>query len=194
MSRRSKVITVLLLALLTAGCVSARSAVRPAALIIIDHLDAYEREVEAKISAEDDYYSRLTKILEDAARREVVLQRDERFLEGLTGFVDNVLVDARGVPVSRLGQFLVKTDEDFDASLAAEEVKEVEARAKARASFAVLTQKRNAIVSTRSELLEVLRTPGLQEKLTSWISFGKTVYQKFSENEPKLRTPVAPAP
>jgi hypothetical protein len=91
---------------LVTGCAMPRKAIRPAALIVVDQLEAHERELDAQIAAEDEYYRGLTRVLTEDARREVELEQGNAVVSAIDTYADKVLLESNGVPMSSTTAFL----------------------------------------------------------------------------------------
>ena len=177
------------------GCASPRDAVRPAALIVVDQMNAYERELDAQIAAEDAYYRGLTTLLADNARRVVLLEQANASIAAADQFADQILLESNGVPVSRLIAFLRDTDDRFNAIVTAQMQEEAAARTRAAAVFAKAGYQREMLAGARASLLELIRPLSVSEQVESWIAYGRRVKKEIDAlNKAATQPSTQPAP
>jgi len=173
-----------------AGCKTPRQAIRPAALIVVDQLDAHEHQLDLQINAEDEYYRGLTRVLVEDARREIILEQGNALISSVDGFADRILLESRGVPVGLTVQFLKSTDESFNGLLTANMQNEAEAKARAAATFAKIAYRREKIASARDTLLAAIRPQDIQEQAKWWADYGKRVKKELDALNAATTKPV----
>jgi hypothetical protein len=156
----------LLLAVLT-GC--ATNATRESALLLVDQVDEYEKAVDAKIAAEQTYYTQTRNDLQDQARRQALREQQARFLTALTEITDQAMVRDRGLQASVLQRFLRDLDETSRNAEDERARREAELRALYRVNFMALSTKRGELAQTRSQLLQLSREKSTTEELTRFL-------------------------
>jgi hypothetical protein len=181
------------------GCTNPRTAARPAALLVLDHVESYGAGLEAEIRLQEEYYRNTNRVLKDDARRRVISRQSTDRLLAVHDFADTILLEQHGVPVGRLQRFLVETDERFDQALLRQMQSEAEAAAAAAASFAKLSFDAGAVEDIRGELVQVTRDPSAAEQARRLFAFGQEVKKeldrlKKEQEKNKPATQPAPAP
>jgi hypothetical protein len=167
------------------GCANPRQAVRPAALIVIDQLDAHERELDAQIAAEDEFYRGLTRVLAEDARREVIVEQGNAMIEDVDSFGDQVLLESNGVSVGATVKFLRSDDEKYDGFITANMQQEAEAKARAAATFTKIAYRREKIATAHETLLALIRPVSVRDQVKWWAEYGSRVKKEFDElNKP----------
>ena len=162
-----KAIALVFLLAALAGC--AANPTRESALLLVDQIDEYEKAINAKVAAEQTYYSATRRDLQDQARRQAALEQERDYLVGVTNLTDQATIRDRGLQVSVLQAFL----RDLNAAgRTAEEQRaqrEAELRAIYQVNFQGLRVKRSELARTRSQLLELSREKATNEQFLRFL-------------------------
>ncbi|MBI4591579.1 MAG: hypothetical protein HY725_22365 [Candidatus Rokubacteria bacterium] len=191
-------IAFLILTIALAGCTSAAKAVRPSVVLILDHVDAYERALDARIAAEQKYYAGHAATLDRAARQATLIARDIRQRELVFAYADAARPDGPKLRLSRLMQFLANADDEFNRALIEYIKLAGEGRAAANSAFASLETKRETLAAIRTALQEILQGEDLTTRARFWGEYLNRVNDEFKrlkeEQEKKLKGQPATAP
>jgi hypothetical protein len=160
---------VLLFLVLTALAGCATNATRESALLLVDQIDEYQKAIDAKVAAEQTYYTQTRNDLQDQARRQALREAQASSFTALTEITDQALIRDRDLQASVLQRYLRSLDEtarDADDDRAR---REAELRALYRVNFKDLSTRRSELAQTRSHLLQLGREKSTTEELTRFL-------------------------
>ena len=149
------------------GC--AANPTRESALLLVDQIDEYEKAINAKVAAEQTYYSETRRDLQDQARRQAALEQERDYLVGVTNLTDQATIRDRGLQVSVLQAFLRGLNEAGRNAEEQRSQREAELRALYQVNFKALSLKRDELARTRSQLLELSRERATTEQLLRFL-------------------------
>jgi len=137
------------------GC--AANPTQPAALLLVDQLDIYIEQVQAKIKAEQTFYRNIQTTAVEAARRQAWVDQRLAQQNAIIEMADQAIVRDKGVQVTLLQSFLRKQNQ-----LAATRKQDLAARRAAleenySTSFDALALKTQQLATVRAQLLNLSR-------------------------------------
>jgi hypothetical protein len=163
------------------GCES--GALRRTTLLLVDEIEVYEEQVDAKIAAERSFYRGVQKALYEAAERQVYITSETERLERALAFVDGLLIEQRGVSFTRLRGFLDETEAAQEAAFEDSDRRLAEARRNWTISFARLSDVRSQLAKTKRALVDVSKPRSAKEQAKQLYELGKDVREKLEELE-----------
>ncbi len=175
----------LAMAAMLSGCTNAHEAVKPSVLLLVDNLDSYDVAIQSFAKAENDYYNGLQRTLKEAAGRAAIVDEGNLRIAAIDSYVDDLLLQSNAasgtnaVSVTSLKRFLLETDEQLNAIIAAQRVAEAEAEAAAVASFRKIRSKTTEIKNLKGSLLQAIREPSVTEQIDWWVAYAKEVQKQY---------------
>ena len=158
---RIRLVPLVLLALAVQGCFNSNPPVlRRTALLLADEVDAGIAAWEAKLEAERRYYRDTQKLLRDSARDAAKLELTTAGILRRDAFVDQLVVDKKGVPLSLIREHLAAHNKEAAQAEAVLAARQQEAEQKAALKVAQIGQSRSELEQAAAELREIARESG----------------------------------
>lgn len=164
-----------------AGCTTAKSAVGPTVVLIIDRIDAYEQGLDARVAAEEKYYAAHTATLDRAAREATLIARDVRQRELIVTYADAARADGQQLRLSRLMRLLTTADDEFSTALVEYVKLAAENRTTTNNAFAALESKRQEVAAIRAALEEILHGGDVKARVKFWSDYAKRVNDELNK-------------
>ncbi len=155
------------LAMLCMGC--ATNAAQETALLLVDRIDAYERQVNEKITGEQRFYAEVRKDLKDSARRQARRGQQAEYLARLTELTDQAVVRDKGLQLSVLQQFLRESNERARTANTDLAARRAELEAVYRVNFELLSNHSRDLRNARAQLLQLARDKSTKDQLRKFL-------------------------
>ena len=155
-----------LLALLSA---CAENPTQEAALLLVDQIDSYQTQVQAKIKAEQQFYRDIRTTFKMAAGRQAWVEQRLVQRAGIIELTDQAIVLEKGMRVTLLQDFLREQNKAARTRKADLDARTKELEDNYRTNFDKLSLQQQQLAMTRSKLLSLAQEQNTKELLIAHV-------------------------